>query len=216
MLLSNRLFTRREPTRDAKSLYIFCEGKKREFQYFRYFQGLDSRINLVIYPLKGDEDNSPTGLYDLAAQCLLKSGDNPDPQFELLAEDEVWFVIDTDTWGQKVEQLRVKCAGHKNWQLAQSNPCFEVWLYFHLFEEPANLQWADACHSWKEFLSAKIPGGFNSSKHPIYIAQAIDNAVKHYCVMENAPAIGSSEVHLLGRVIYSFCHKKIESVLNRI
>ncbi len=51
MILTNRLFTRREPVKEAKSVYIFCEGKKREYQYFRYFQGIDSRINIVIHEI---------------------------------------------------------------------------------------------------------------------------------------------------------------------
>jgi len=70
MIPTNRLFSRREPTRDAKSLYIFCEGKKREYQYFNYFKGIDSRINIEVYPLKGNEDNSPTGLLQLAYNCF--------------------------------------------------------------------------------------------------------------------------------------------------
>lgn len=105
MILTNRLFTRREPERDARSMFIFCEGKKREAQYFRYFQGIDSRINIVVHPMKGDEDNSPTGLYRLAAQHLIKTENNPYPTYELLKEDEVWFVVDTDSWGNKVAEL---------------------------------------------------------------------------------------------------------------
>ena len=52
MILTNRLFVREEPTRDAKSIYIFCEGKEREFNYFMYFKELDSRINIEIYKLE--------------------------------------------------------------------------------------------------------------------------------------------------------------------
>ena len=100
MMLTNRLFTRRDPEKDAKSIYIFCEGLKREFQYFLYFKGIDSRINIEVYPLESHENNSPTGLYEIAKTCLLKSADNPNPKYELLEGDEVWFVIDTDTWGQ--------------------------------------------------------------------------------------------------------------------
>ena len=37
MILSNQIFSRREPVKDAKSIYIFCEGKKREYQYFHFF-----------------------------------------------------------------------------------------------------------------------------------------------------------------------------------
>lgn len=48
MILTNRLFERVAPNREAKSIYIFSEGAKREVQYFNYFKGLDSRINIEV------------------------------------------------------------------------------------------------------------------------------------------------------------------------
>lgn len=216
MILTNRLFTRREPEKDAKSIYIFCEGKKREFQYFQYFQGIDSRINIVVYPLKGHEDNSPTGLYQLAERNLLKTEANPVPKYELLEEDEVWFVIDTDTWGSKVAELRGLCATHPNWKISQSNPCFEVWLYFHFFDNRATFQWLEVCDSWKTFLPEAIPGGFHSNKHTILIGRAIENADKCFMLENGVPAVGCTEVFQLGRVIFGFCSRKIDGILYRI
>lgn len=66
MILTNRLFKRREPFKEAKCIYIFCEGAKREFQYFNFFKEIDSRINIEIYSLDSNEDNSPLGLYKIA------------------------------------------------------------------------------------------------------------------------------------------------------
>lgn len=216
MILTNRLFTRREPEKNAKSIYIFCEGKKREFQYFQYFQGIDSRINIVVYPLQGHENNSPTGLFQLAAQNLLQTETNPVPKYELLEEDEVWFVIDTDTWGSKVGELRELCTFHRNWNISQSNPCFEVWLYFHFFDDPATFQWREVCDSWKTFLPEVIPGGFHSNKHAILIGRAIEYAEKCFAFENDVPALGCTEVFQLGRIIYGVCWKKIEGILNRI
>lgn len=197
-------------------MFIFCEGKKREAQYFRYFQGIDSRINIVVHPMKGDEDNSPTGLYRLAAQHLIKTENNPYPTYELLKEDEVWFVVDTDSWGNKVAELRSLCQQHPNWKIAQSNPCFEVWLYFHSFENRAVFQWLESCNTWKAFLTENIPGGFNSNKHPIYIGRAIEYAERNFLSQNDAPEAGCTEVFRLAKVIYLFCRRKIEGILNRI
>ncbi len=61
MILTNRCFEREPPTREAKSIYIFCEGVKREYEYFKYFREMDSRINVEIYKLNPKEDNSPLG-----------------------------------------------------------------------------------------------------------------------------------------------------------
>ena len=70
MILTNRLFKRKLPDREAKSIYIFCEGAKREYQYFDYFKELDSRINVEIYKLHPEEDNSPLGLLKIAQKCI--------------------------------------------------------------------------------------------------------------------------------------------------
>lgn len=216
MILTNRLFTRREPERNAKSIYIFCEGKKREYQYFQYFQGIDSRINIVVHPLNGQENNSPTGLYSMAIHNLLKTDVNPTPKYEILEGDEVWFVIDTDTWKGKVAELRTLCQRHPDWGVVQSNPCFEVWLYFHFFVGRANFPWIEMCDTWKSFLPKTIPGGFHSGKHPIFIGQAIENAEKSFLIENDAPAVGCTDVFKLAKVIYGFCRKKIENIANRI
>jgi hypothetical protein len=216
MQRSKRNFSRKESNKDAQNIYIFCEGRKREYQYFLFFQGLDSRVNLILYPLKEDEDNSPTGLYNLAENTLIKSENNPDPEYGLLDQDEVWFVIDTDAWGEKINQLRAGCTSHKNWNIAQSNPCFEVWLYFHLFDKSAELDQPEVCATWKELLSTKVQGGFSSQKHTLYIGPAIQNASKSFTQLGDGPDIGSTQVFLLAKIIYNFCQKKIDHALNRL
>ncbi|MDM8529168.1 RloB domain-containing protein [Anaerolineales bacterium HSG24] len=96
MILRSRLFEREPPSREAKSIYIFCEGVKREYQYFQYFKEIDSRINVEIYKLHPHEDNSPLGLLSIAEKCIILSDDNPKPKYEFLENDEVWIVLDTD------------------------------------------------------------------------------------------------------------------------
>ena len=134
MILTNRLFDREPPSRDAKSIYIFCEGAKREFQYFEYFQEMDSRINIEIYRLHPEEDNSPLGLLNIAEKCIIKSEENKNPKYEFIDGDEVWIVLDTDkdkhnSREPQIEQIIKKCAERKDWNIVESNPCFEVWLY---------------------------------------------------------------------------------------
>ena len=78
MILKNRLFERAEPTREAKSIYIFCEGARREYDYFLYFQMIDSRINVEPYKLHPHENNSPKGILDIAIKCV--DGDKENDQ----------------------------------------------------------------------------------------------------------------------------------------
>ena len=49
LLRRNRIFERESPNRSATKIYIFCEGKDKEYNYFRFFEGMDSNLHLIVY-----------------------------------------------------------------------------------------------------------------------------------------------------------------------
>ena len=186
MIVTNRRFKREKPSRDAKSLYIFCEGIRREYYYFNYFKEMDSRISVEVYELNPHENNSPSGLLNIAKKCIIKSKDNPEPKYEFLKNtDEVWIVFDTDKDKNESRQpqickVKAFCEQEEGWFIAQSNPCFEVWLSYHLSSKEPILEDSEKCSDWKEVVDKLIPGGFDSRKHPLYIETAIQNAEKNF------------------------------------
>ncbi len=214
MILKNRLFTRKPPKRNAKSYYIFCEGNKREYQYFCYFKELDSKINVVVIRPSPHDDNSPMGLFQKSEHYIVRSASNPSPKFEVLDIDEVWFVIDTDKWGTKIAQLRNKCSSFPNWYIAQSNPCFEVWFYYHFKKVPPSFEGKEVSKKWKQFIDNEIiRGGFDARKHPFLLRTAIDNAALNFQHNDaNEPEIGCTEMHLLGQSIYPLVKDTLEHV----
>jgi hypothetical protein len=107
MILKNRLYERKDPFRDAKLFIIYCEGKRREPEYFSYFNEISSRIKLEIIPAEHRGDNSPTGLYEQACFDTLDVGENPGKKYDIDKDDQIWFVIDTDEWGQKIEEMKL-------------------------------------------------------------------------------------------------------------
>ncbi len=214
MIVTNRRFKREKPSRDAKSLYIFCEGAKRECDYFNYFKEMDSRINVEVYKLNPHENNSPSGLLSIAKKCIVRNKDNPKPKYEFLENDEVWIVFDTDKDKNESRQpqiCKVKkfCEPKKGWSVAQSNPCFEVWLYYHLLSEKPILEDSEKCSVWKEEVDKLIPGGFDSRKHPLYIETAIQNAEKNFNSVDDFPAVGSTEVFILAKKIFPFVEEEL-------
>jgi hypothetical protein len=209
MILGNRLYERREPDRDATLCIIYCEGSKREPQYFQYFEGLSSRVILEVVEADSQGDNSPSGLYQRACSDIEGSGPDSLVKYEVGGGDQVWFVIDTDTWGSHIPHLRLGCAGKTNWHVAQSNPCFEVWLYYHLFDDAASVVLTD-CTAWKNHVNTMIPGGFNSRKHPIYIADAIANAERYFNTAGVEVLYGSTEMFKLGKALYPMVASAVE------
>ncbi len=209
MLLKNRPFNREEPERSATKIYIFCEGKDREFKYFQYFEGIDSRLNLIVHELASSDDNSPKGLLLLAQNSLIKSEKNLAPKYDYREDDKVWIVLDTDkdkTNSRKPQliDLRAYCDNRINWNVAQSNPCFEVWLYYHQEKNKPDFKGIDVCNEWKPFVGNTIKGGFNPRKHPILIQNAITNSEPHFQVNDNGfPVVATTEVFKLAKDILS-------------
>ena len=65
----------------------------------------------------------------------------------------------------------------------------------------------------KKFLNQKIPGGFDSRKHPIFIKTAIENSKK---VFDENINIGSTEVYKLAESFYPYISDKIDEAFNSV
>lgn len=213
MLLTSRKFERREPYKDAKSIYIFCEGAKREKQYFDFFCNIDRRIKIIVNPFEHRGQGSPRGLFDEACSCFEKNKENK-PKYEFIEGlDEVWFICDTDRWSTNLKILRAKCSERKGWFVAESNPCFELWLYYHISSEKPN---PSSCDELKRTLNELVKGGFHSRRHPIFIEKAINNSQKNFKGGEKGLVFGDTEVYLLGAKIFELVQEKINKVLLEI
>ena len=223
MLLSKRDFKRREPERDAKCVYIFCEGNT-EFDYFRFFDKLSEKIKVEVYPIDSkSENNTPVGLYNIACNCLKPSEENPSPRYELSDDvDEVWIVFDRDIdkiLSREPQIIAVKgnCEkenmpfDRKVWNIAESNPCFEVWLYYHFEKGKPDFEGMDISKKWKSFVDTISKSGFDPRKHPQLVGTAITNAETNYHEKDGRPAIASTQVYRLGKSIYPLIQNRLMS-----
>ncbi len=216
--MTRRNYDRELPTKEAKIIYVFCEGARRENHYFKYFKELDSRINVIVYELDSFENNSPRGLLEIALSRI----EDCSSEFEFDKDkDEVWIVFDTDTdifnsRDEQIKYVRSICSSKTNWFVAQSNPCFEVWLFYHFFSEIPDLKEIIKCKSWKIYLNDHISGGFDSRKHPVYIEKAIKNAKNNFRIINDKPSIGSTEIYLLSKNILLLIKEKINNILKEV
>jgi hypothetical protein len=217
MLLRARKFERVPPSRDAKCIFVFCEGARTEAKYFNYFVGLDSRLNIVVHKHDEAENNSPMGLYSTAiAKVLEGKGEK-----EFREGDEVWIICDwdSDRDNSRDGQFRTilgECSARPGWHLAISNPCFEVWLLYHLLNDLSAYAHLATCREWKPLVNTQISGGFNPSRHPVNIGIATQNAMRSYAEHDNLPSIGSSQVFRVGESILNLIGGKIEKLKSRI
>jgi hypothetical protein len=130
-------------------------------------------------------------------------------------EDRIWFVIDTDRWGAQLHEIRQECEQHPHWAVVQSNPCFEVWLYFHAKPGLPQLSNIALCSNWKSYLPNIIQGGFNSDFHPVSIEAAITNSKSLYVANGYLPEPGSTQLWQLGEELLPLIKKDLDNLKDK-
>jgi hypothetical protein len=208
MAKPNVNYIKKEPFRDARLIIVVCEGNVREPAYFRFFDGFSSKVQIVA--VESGISSSPKWMVDRALSKEEEIGVSKDI-------DQVWFAVDTDKWSNQLHELRAACEGKPHWRVAESNPCFEVWLYYHAKANPPALpdHALGQCGTWKPHLHETIIGGFDSSQHPIAIEKAIEHARNHYRATGYSPDPGSTDVWKLGEELLRLIGKDLEAIKSR-
>ena len=120
--------------RDYHLFAIACDGSVRERNYFERFEELSSRITVdLINDVTEDgemvvsSNSSPNHVIERANQYVKTAG--------LIEGDEVWLVLDVDNWPESQLSMLCQEAMSRSWKVAISNPCFEVWLCYHVVSQ---------------------------------------------------------------------------------
>ncbi len=229
MIQRRRDYGKREPSRDAHKIYLVCEGKDTELNYFKFFEGLSSNLQVIAIPPTVGTD--PIKLMKRAQEVLLD--DNRQYTVECEHGDTVWFIIDTDTWEKegKIKPLREFCQEQNDiirekydevkpypvWNVAQSNPCFEIWLYYHFYDKKPSQEKVGDCASFKEFVHLEISGGFNFEKDPARLEDAISKAEANFGMEKYGRlSLYSTEMNKPGREILGFVKSELDKLRNKL
>ena len=229
MIQRRRDYGKREPSRDAHKIYLVCEGKDTELNYFKFFEGLSSNLQVIAIPPTVGTD--PIKLMKRAQEVLLD--DNRQYTVECEHGDTVWFIIDTDTWEKegKIKPLREFCQEQNDiirekydevkpypvWNVAQSNPCFEIWLYYHFYDKKPSQEKVGDCASFKEFVHLEISGGFNFEKDPARLEDAISKAEANFGMEKDGRlSLYSTEMNKPGREILGFVKPELDKLRNKL
>lgn len=200
-LLNKRKYEKKEPFRDATLYIIICEGEKREPEYFRFFDGLTSQLKLVIVPSSGGR-SAPNHLIT-EARNKKNNIVNDEGDYEL------WFILDLDKWQNQLHRIHQECRDTPEWNLSISNPCFEVWLYYHFSKRMPRNGDLSRCSIWRQLIPSLVNGGFNSNHHPTLIFDAIGNSRQNYSENGYIPNTGSTQIFILAEKIYTLTKKTI-------
>ena len=92
-----------------------------------------------------------------------------------------------------------------------SNPCFEVWLYYHFEKIVPELVDSSKCKEWKELIQKTNLKGFDPDIHPKFIGIAIKNSKINYKEKGYLPEIGSTQVFNLAEKIFPLIKDVLEN-----
>lgn len=229
MITRRKDYTKRAPSKDASKIYIISEGTDSEIKYLNFFVGLSSNLELIVIPSENGTD--PLKLRELAKEKFF--GIDRKYTLDYSQNDQIWFVIDTDTWERegKIVPLREFCAdknsgiskeydevkSYEAWNVAQSNPCFEVWLYYHLYDNIPDANSAPNGSNIKRYVNNLIGGGFDYECDPARIQSAIRRARRTFRTDANGK-LGwfSTELFLLAEQIEKFTGNETRKLLGKL
>ena len=127
--LDFRPLKRKSGYRDATLIVIACEGNKTEKKYFENLASSNEYRNPKVRVEVLDRistSSSPSHVLSSLNQCKRHYGLQP------RHGDQLWLVFDIDRWPNRMINDVTKQSREKHYFIAESNPCFEVWLLMHV------------------------------------------------------------------------------------
>ncbi|MEM6300084.1 MAG: RloB family protein [Bacteroidota bacterium] len=196
-LIDKRSYQKKKPFRDATLFVVVCEGERTEPNYFKFFDRLTKRVKVEPVPSE-DGKSAPKHLIENARKAAAK--------IEAGGDYELWIILDMDAWGEaQIREVLKRVRDQGSWQVAISNPCFEVWLFNHFMYDQTPEEHNNKCQVWKKALGDLLPSGFDFQLHPSHLHLAIKQSKDTYEEEGFLPKLSSTQVFRLGERLYEFC-----------
>jgi hypothetical protein len=198
-----RPLAREEKTyRDDRLFVIATEDTHGPDQYFRLFR--NPRIKVRVLPTEGGFS---------APQHVLQRLDGFVKEFQTMEDDEFWLMLDTDHWVEPnhIANFKQVCTAaiQKGFQLAHSNPCFEIWLLLHHTDLSPGEQFArceDVIQRLKELLGEYSKGSVDCARFSL---EAARDAVNRAESLDESP--GNRWPRKTGSHVYQVVKKLLPS-----
>lgn len=171
-----------EHVRDTSLIIIATEGQRTEPLYFNMEVFKENR-RTQIRVLPSDEDGS-------SPRSVLKRLQQYADEYQFGEGDQFWLVIDKDRWTDDMLREIIGLCNDSDYQVALSNPCFELWLLLHFrkveeLELPKDMSSNDIKGIFNPLINERNAGDYDATYTP-WINQALTEAPK-LDIHPNAP-----------------------------
>jgi hypothetical protein len=116
-------------------VYLICEGSETEIRYFKQFRSRGCNIDIIPIP---SQYKSADRLVQKARATMGNNSYYPDDG------DIIWCVFDRDDNTNEMLAKAKRIAMKEGYQIAFSNPSFEVWFLLHFHNQTAPVEDCDA------------------------------------------------------------------------
>lgn len=149
--------------RDDRIFVVATEDTNAPEQYFNHLNPRFSRVRVV--PLSTPKNSGESSAYHVV-QRLQEAFEQAQDRGDIQDGDEFWVLIDTDhrTRGNHLRNTTSALAHARRvgFDVAASNPCFELWLLLHHIDVPPRAELGQ-CAAIEDELG-RVCGGYNKSK----------------------------------------------------
>jgi hypothetical protein len=216
-------YSKEEPTVETKIVFVISGGEDKEKNYFHLLQK-DKNIRRlkVAFSSKRNQGLNPQQMHKKALQYInnkrfITSDGN---SYNIADDDVIYMLQDVDEYKPSIKKLMTENISD-NIQWIISNPAFEIWLFYHYFDNPEPLSEGASIpvktrSQWlKKKLNALIPGGADPVKSFEKIDIAIANSIKNYDKKEDFPILYATQMHMLAKEIKDIMGNEFDGMLAR-
>lgn len=207
---------------EAEKMFVLSyEGSVSEKKYFEDFRKSDLFNNNGLIEIISLKRPLNRGSDPISVKKLLQEAKK---EYHFKDTDEFWLVIDRDDWEEihhhNFDKLVEDCQKERNFFLAMSNPCFEIWLILHLkdineFDEDEKLriinnEKVSKSKNYIDKVLSNIQGrGYNKIPNPSVFLPLTKTAIIRAKALDYENADYPKQ---LGTHIYKLIEKLISSV----
>lgn len=189
---------------DPYLIIVICEDEKRTYNYFSEFISKIKNSRYQLIPIN-KVGGIPFPKMVETANCEAKGkGLNFDEG------DSLFLISDLDHYRESILKEVISDTWNEKYKLIISNPCIEIWFYYHFREDYPNIDIKDKNERqipglMKKHNSSIIAGGVNHLllANNTDIDTAIKNSKRNFSLEDNGviPSLFSTQMYIVAEIL---------------
>ncbi len=214
-------YQKSDGTISATILFVLSGGEERERKYLKPLDNMKRMV--VAFASKAGQGLSPRQMITIADEAVADGiFHTQERDYKIEEGDIIYLLQDVDQFEGEIRTIWKEYHTHNiHWII--SNPCFEIWLYYHYSDEPPyqklgeieDLSIAERSICLKQLLHTVFRGSVSPLKAMEFMQDAIRRSRKYYAENDGVPALYATQMDRLAeQILQADVSKEIEAYWN--